>query len=312
MEPVVVVGAGLAGVACARELVAAGVPVRVLDRGHRVGGRMASRRLDGRPVDLGASYLTVEDEDFAAVVADWERRGLARPWTDTFAALEPGQEPQTKSGPLRWGAPGGLRALVEDLATDLDVERTEVAALPAAATVVLAMPDPQALRVLGGTPAPPLAEEVRRALDRAWEPVIAVAARWPERGWDLDGAFVNGHDVLAWVADDGRRRGDGAPVLVAHSTPEFAAQHLADPQAAGPEVVAALREVLGLEEPVATHVHRWTFAKPSGERTAPYLLVEGDGAAVGVCGDGWGPTSKVETAWLSGRALGRRLADRVG
>lgn len=311
MEPVVVVGAGLAGVACARELVAAGVPVRVLDRGHRVGGRMASRRLDGRAVDLGASYLTVDDEDFAAVVADWERRGLARRWTDTFAVLEPGQEPQEKSGPLRWGAPGGLRSLVEDLAADLDVERTEVEALPAAATVVLAVPDPQALRVLGGTPTPPLAEQVRRGLDRTWEPVIAVAARWPERTWDLDGAFVNGHDVLAWVADDGRRRGDGAPVLVAHSTPGFAAQHLADPQASGPEVVAALREVLGLEEPVATHVHRWTFAKPAGDRPAPYLLVEDDDRAVGVCGDGWGPTSKVETAWLSGRALGRRLAERL-
>jgi phytoene dehydrogenase-like protein len=39
---VVVVGAGIAGIACARELAAAGVEVRVLERARVVGGRMAS------------------------------------------------------------------------------------------------------------------------------------------------------------------------------------------------------------------------------------------------------------------------------
>jgi len=42
-DPVVVVGAGIAGLACARALTAAGYPVRVLDRGRRPGGRMSSR-----------------------------------------------------------------------------------------------------------------------------------------------------------------------------------------------------------------------------------------------------------------------------
>ena len=148
---VVVVGAGLSGVACAREVRAAGLRVRVLDRGRKPGGRMASRRLWDRPVDLGASYLTTSDEDFLAVVEGWRERGLARPWTDTFCALGDG-DPVAKTGPLRWGAPGGLRSLVEDLAAGLDgraVRRREgVDALDGAA-VVLAMPDPQARRLVG-------------------------------------------------------------------------------------------------------------------------------------------------------------------
>ena len=65
---VVVVGAGLAGVACGVELAAAGVDVRILERARTVGGRMASRRIDGRPVDLGAAYFTVSDPAFAQVV----------------------------------------------------------------------------------------------------------------------------------------------------------------------------------------------------------------------------------------------------
>lgn len=312
---VVVVGAGLAGVACARELRAAGVEVRLLDRGHRVGGRMASRRLWDRATDLGASYLTVSDPEFGVVVDDWAARGLATPWTDTFCVLGP-HDPRTTTGPHRWGAPRGLRSLVEDLAADLDVERVDLADLSdlepgEAAAVVLAMPDPQARRLCGDHPLAPV-------LDREWEPVVALAARWSERTWDhlsptgrFDGAFVNGDAAVGWVADDGRRRGDDAPVLVVHSTPDLAARHLADPAAAAPEIVAALRRLMDLGEPADVHVHRWTFARPVGEREQPYTLVDGPGGLVGACGDGWGPRPRVEAAWLSGVRLGRALAQRL-
>ena len=310
----VVVGAGISGVACALELRAAGLPVRVIDRGYHPGGRMASRRLAGRPVDLGASYLTVTDPDLSAVTKDWRARGLAAPWTDTFCALGDG-ETVVKSGPMRWGAPLGLRSLVQDLARDLEVERHEVTNLDecrGALAIVLAMPDPQAHRLLG--PEHPLA--VR--LDREFEPVLALAARWPQRTWDdvsptgrFDGAFVNDDPVLSWIADDGRRRGDDAPVLVAHSTPDFAGRHLVEPAAAGPEMVRALRDVMGLPEPSEIHVHRWTFARPVGEREESYALVEGPAGLVAACGDGWGSSPKVETAWRSGRDLGRVLGQRL-
>ncbi len=313
-EGVVVVGAGLAGVACARELHAAGIGVRLLDRGHRPGGRMASRRLWDRPTDLGASYVTVTDPGFGSVVDDWAARGLAAPWTDTFCVLgEAG--PRTTSGPMRWGAPGGLRSLVEGLAAGLDVERAERTDLTglagAASTIVLAMPDPQASRLVGGHP-------VAEVLTREWEPVIALAARWDRRTWDdvsptgrFDGAFVNDDPTIGWVADDGRRRGDHAPVLVVHSTPELAARHLADPAAAAPEIVAAVRRLMHLDEPADVHVHRWTFARPVGEREEAFALVDGPAGTVGVCGDGWGPKPKVETAWLSGTRLGRALVERL-
>ena len=312
-QDVVIVGAGLAGVACARELRAAGLGVRILDRGRLPGGRMASRRLwdRDRPVDLGASYFTVSDPGFAAVVDDWQARGLAAPWTDTFCVLEDGGT-RTTSGAMRWGAPGSLRSLVEDLADDLPVERTDLVDLDVDGdTVVLAMPDPQARRLCGDHP-------VARLLDREWEPVIALAARWPRRTWDdvsptgrFDGAFVNDDPAVGWVADDGRRRGDDAPVLVVHSTPDLARQHLAEPAAIAPELVAAVRRLMDLDAPEEVHVHRWTFARPTGERDESYALVEGPDRLVGVCGDGWGPTPKVETAWLSGTLLGQALVRRA-
>ncbi len=321
-DQVVVVGAGISGVACARELRAAGVAVRLLDRGRRLGGRMASRRFDGRPADIGASYLTVSDDDFAGVVERWHAAGLARPWTDTFTAIAPGTERRAKQGPVRWGTPGGIRTLVEALAEGLDIEAAhevarvargddgalEVDGRPAGA-VVLAMPDPQAARLLD----PAAHASVHAALDVEFEPVLALTATYAERCWhDLPhGAFVNDDPALSWIADDGRRRGDEAPVLVAHSTPGLAAQHLDDPAEAGPALVAALGRLVGAtQQPVQAHVHRWSLARPArGREHATYLLTDD---LLGVCGDAWSARPRVEGAWLSGRDLGRELASRLG
>lgn len=312
MDPVVVVGAGLAGVSAAKELAREGVPVVVLDRGRRVGGRMASRRTDGRPVDVGASYLTVSDPGFEAVVADWERRGLARPWTDTFDVVGPDGRDR-RSGPVRWAAGRGLRSLVEDLAEGLDVREVtveqvdggrQVAGLDASA-VLLAMPDPQARRLLG----PSLAAE-REMLDVDSEPVLALTGWWGERVWgELDGVFVNDDPVLSWVADDGRRRGDDAPVLVAHSTPGLARDHLEDPDGAAPEMLRALARVLGTDvAPQDTSVHRWTFARPSRGHGRPFHLSD---SLVGFCGDAWSDKPRVEAAWVSGTSLARELLTRL-
>jgi renalase len=304
----VVVGGGIAGVACARALADRGRPVRLLERGRRLGGRMGGRTLHGRPVDLGASYLTVgEDSPFATVVTGWVERGLSRPWTDTFAVAGPDGIERTTSGPVRYGTPGGLRGLVVDLATGLDVElqRTVTSVGPGprvdgetVGAVVLAMPDPQAARLHTAAPGP----------DADWQPSLAVALGWPDRRWpaDLHGVFVHDSPALEWLADDGDRRGDGAPVLVAHTPAAFAAAHLDDPDRAAPAVIAAVRAVLGIDaEPEWTHVHRWTFAKPTAPRAEPFALVDG----VGWCGDGWAAPSKVESAWRSGDALGRSLSE---
>ena len=313
---IVVVGAGIAGVACARALAEAGTPVRVLDRGRRPGGRMASRTLSGRATDLGASYLTAsEGSPFAGVVAGWVDRGLARPWTDTFAVAGPDGIRGTRSGPVRYAAPHGLRSLVADLAAGLDVvqERTVERVGPGprvdgedVTAAVLALPDPQARRLLPAD----LAGRLLGAEDaHAWQPTLAVVLGFDERRWpaDLHGAFVHDDPVVEWIADDGDRRGDGAPVLVAHTTPGTAAAHLDDPGRAVPEVTTAVRRALGIDAaPAWAHVHRWTFAKPTAPREEPFGLAGG----VGVCGDGWRAPSKVESAWTSGHLLGGALGGR--
>ena len=289
-------GAGVAGLACARELSAAGVRVRVHERDRTVGGRLASDRLGGRYADVGAAYLVADDPDFAALAERWRARGLARPWTDTLAVF-PGE---AAAGPMRWAAPGGLRSLAEDLARGLDVALgSTLDAIPGDAdAVVLAMPGPQALRL------DPPAAVADAARAQVWEPVLTAVCAYPRRSWpDFHGAFVNDHPVLATVCDDGDRRGDRAPVLVAHSTAGFARPRLAEPDAAAGELAAAVNELLGLAERPDVHVRRWTYARPSSPGT-PSFVTDG---RVWLAGDAFG-RPRVQTAWLSGRAVGRAIA----
>ena len=74
---VAVVGAGLAGLQCARELVGAGLDVVVLEAAEAVGGRVRSERVDGFTVDRGFQLL---NPSYPAV----------RRWVDTTAlGLQP-------------------------------------------------------------------------------------------------------------------------------------------------------------------------------------------------------------------------------
>jgi len=55
--PVVIVGGGMAGLACAYRLVTAGVPVRLLEASREFGGRVHTTLFDGLPVDDGFQVL---------------------------------------------------------------------------------------------------------------------------------------------------------------------------------------------------------------------------------------------------------------
>src|SRR5688572_19028620 len=58
---VAVIGAGLAGLACARRLAEAGVHARVFEAQRAPGGRLATRRFALASFDHGAQYLTATD-----------------------------------------------------------------------------------------------------------------------------------------------------------------------------------------------------------------------------------------------------------
>jgi len=103
-KPVVVVGAGLAGLACALELQSKGIPVVVLEASDSPGGRVRTDIVEGFQLDRGFQvYLTAYPEgkrvlDYAAlrfgrfspgamVRLDGKFHRVMDPWREPFAAL---------------------------------------------------------------------------------------------------------------------------------------------------------------------------------------------------------------------------------
>ncbi len=307
MPVVVVVGAGMAGLVAARELQRWGRRVVVLDKGRAVGGRMATRTVDGRRYDHGAQHFSARDPRFAAEVADWVRAGVARVWLRTPSVTEPerGVEP-------RHAGIGGMRRIPEHLAVGLDVRtgvevtRLEVAggrvtawaedALAAAgAAAIVTAPLPQALGLLAasGLAAPAGLAGV------AYDACLAVMARLDGPSGLPDGHAAPDGGPVAWLADNQHKGTSPGPAVTIHSTPEFAAAHL---ERAPAEWVAELCTAAArwLGSPVAAAVgHRWRYSMPRTTFNGGWAAV--DGAPVLVAGEAFAG-ARIEGAYLSGVA----------
>lgn len=98
-DEVLVIGAGIAGLVAARELVLLGHSVRVLESSARSGGQLEGLELDGLRVDLGADRFTPGDELAAMlerlalgdslVASDAVRTWIRTPDARTLPAPEP-------------------------------------------------------------------------------------------------------------------------------------------------------------------------------------------------------------------------------
>ena len=83
---VVVVGAGLAGLAAARMLNESGHDVIVLEKSRATGGRCATRRIGDAVFDHGAQFFTARSDEFSELVELWRDADVAREWCRGFGA----------------------------------------------------------------------------------------------------------------------------------------------------------------------------------------------------------------------------------
>ena len=312
---VAVIGAGMAGLTCARALAEAGLRVQVLDKGRGIGGRMATRRAqvagEEMRFDHGAQYVTALDPGFAALLEDAETAGAAAVWDDN------GPRPRFTGVP-------GMSALPRFLAADLDVrQRVTVTALTPAATgwtvhagdtaltahrVVLTVPAPQAVTLLGA--AHPLA----KALDAVeMAPCLTLMAAFPEAGAPDIRFRADEDHPLPWIARDSSRPGRARPGLsgwVAQASPEWSAQHLEEtPDAIAAAMLPLLAEALDLDPAAVLHTsaHRWRYARVTRPLGAPFLTDADTGLWLG--GD-WCLGPRVEAAWQSGHAIAADILAR--
>lgn len=290
---VIVIGAGVAGLVCARQLVRAGLQVLVLEKSAGLGGRMATRRVEHAgqtvPVDHGAQYLTADSDGLNRWVKELLAIGLLKEWTRSLHLLDANglhlEDPNDQKP--RYICPQGMSALAKYLATPLQVHRqTRVVSLKPlektwqvstdnghiyeAASLVVAIPAPQLLPLL--QEAIPSTTNLLSLLGSAeYQPCIAVLAGYgegmPMPEWK--GIKCLGDPLLVWLGLDSSKRPEPMPpVLVVHGGPEWSSMYGdASPsqlEQAGRELLAhaAKRVQPELATPEWMQVHRWRYSLP--------------------------------------------------
>ena len=77
-----VIGAGISGCSCAHALARAGHEVAIVEKGRGVGGRMATRRMEGARIDHGAQFFTTRDSRLQKLNQGWQKEKQVTTWYD--------------------------------------------------------------------------------------------------------------------------------------------------------------------------------------------------------------------------------------
>jgi hypothetical protein len=284
---VAVVGAGLAGLAAARELRSGGHEVLVVEKSRGLGGRLAARRAAGTVLDHGSPAIAAPPGTALRGLAD------ALP-ADDRADVEDGIAYRSGATRLPKLMADGLEVLagvrlaaLREAAGGLELGDEQGNTHGVAEAVVVTAPAPQAADLLERSPEPAGRVAALRALSYAPAVMVLAGVRLDRPpGWS---AARPDAGPLAEVRNEcakGREPVGGAVAVVARLAPEESAAVLdASDEAALDRALPALAALLGPAgaDPAWAQVKRWRFAVPIG-RLDPEE-VNRPGSRVVVAGD---------------------------
>ncbi len=304
-----IIGAGMAGLACADALKDAGHHVALFDKGRGPGGRMSTRRMETPLGDVafdhGAQYFTARDPEFRRLTDAWCAAKVVLPWPaagdDAWVGI-PGMNAPVRhmaaSHSVAWGS------LITGMVRSsnrwwLAGEEGKVGPFDA---VILAIPAEQAAAILSLHDFPMARFALMARSQPCWTGMFVF-----DRPLDDVAPVIRNQGEIAWATRNSAKPGRGGPeAWVIQANACWTDTWLEAPQEqVSAMLLGALAEQTGrpIREPIAAASHRWRYALSAGT---------GDGAlwnpglGLGACGD-WLLGPRVECAWLSGRMMADRI-----
>ena len=321
---IAVIGAGMAGLACAQELLRADAKVTVFERSRGLGGRLATRRHGDLAFDQGAQFITARSRAFVGYAQSAIRADVLDAWRPRVM-----EDERSWPAPIEdwWIGKPGMSALVRPLARNLEIH-TGVAVhelLPSQRgwelqtdsgrqhhvfrAVAVAIPAPQAATLLG-----PHGRAFRHIAD------VRMAPCWTgmfafERPLDLGAEARRWTDgPLVWAACNSSKsqRLRLPQCWVVHASSKWSRERLEiDAQDAARQLFDAFAHSVGraLPTPSFSTAHRWRHALV--EQPLGLQSIADEESTAGACGD-WCIAPRVEAAFESGRSLAHSILSMVG
>ena len=341
---IAVIGAGMAGVSCARTLAQAGHQVTLFEKSRGIGGRMATRNSPFGTFDHGTQYFTVRDPRFVQALET--APGLCKPWSANNVRVldEHGQVAAT--GPhtteAHWVPTPGMNALASHWAVPLKEQQhveleTKVTQLERDAlnpklwqlrtegpgdtrhvfsgfdSVLLAMPPEQTLALLQTAQQ---FERMEKQIEKVTvSPCWTLMLAFPQAvqpGLTTLGPQWNAarstHHRIAWLARESSKPGRGTVERwTVQASAAWSQEHLEDDaERVQAKLLKAFSEVTGIwAEPAHIDTQRWRYAQTIKPLGKSHLWDAKTG--VGSCGD-WCLGHRVEDAFISGLELALAVA----
>lgn len=314
---VAIVGAGMAGLAAARTVAAAGHAAHVFDKGRGVGGRLSTRRTEYGSFDHGAQFATVRDPAFSAYIAALQTSGAVHVWDSARAGAIVGKP--------------GMSALVkagfegqEGITVTTSFEVTHIGKVAEGYVlsndhgdhhgpfdkVIVTAPAPQAAHLLAA-----FGDPFGRLSDITYAPSYTLLAAFDAPLDVTDVPDLRDGGGLASACRQSARgpgRDSEHDLWVVQASPDFSAEHIERKrEAMVPVLLRLFQDTVGINipQPIYGAGHRWRYALVDEALAEPFLIsADGD---VAVAGDGLlGP--RVELAFLSGVHAAQALMERSG
>lgn len=330
MSRVAIIGAGISGLACARELTARGFDVVVFEKSRGPGGRMPTRWLErdnSPPVgfDHGTQYFQCSNPAFASVLDQALTAGAVAQWKGRVVDISYGVVQDHASPSARWVGTPGMASLAKFMSAGINVQlQSRVVDVIKKGnqyqlTIHKADGSAQVLHGFDAVVSAMPAEQVAQLYATAHGQLADLAAQVQSNvTWavmltlneplavDYQGAFVV-DNPLGWICLDSSKPGRAAGQRwLLQATADWSGNHQ---EYAAEDVAKMLTDVFSS---VTGHVldvgqavaHRWLYSLPSNPLMVDFYLDEGE--RIGACGD-WLAGARVEAAFASGHALGNRL-----
>lgn len=320
IKQIAVIGAGIAGLACARELQSYGISVDVFEKSRGPSGRMSTRRTQDWSADHGAQYFTSRDPRFIQEVQSWIEAGTAAIWKPKLKVYEAKTWRESHSQDTRYvgiphmNSPGkhlaeGLCIQYETTISQLErkddkwhlqcSEANDIATLYD--FVVLAIPAPQASTLLRSLDASAFDIANSAQMKACW----TMMANFPHQlNVDFDAAFING-EIISWICQNGSKPMRQGSTWTIHGSPGWSQENVELSKEDAQDQMVQCLTALGFNCADADiSMHRWRYASGGLENSIRFLSLPNVG--LGLCGD-WLNGGRVEGAWLSGFNLALAL-----